>query len=654
MSEITDAHGISHATAKRSIEAGIVAAFTPPQPNRLGYVEYWFLPEQVGPALRVWQSRGIEMHDCPECPHDHDWRLPRSALIARQRLLAYTPVADRTERGRARMATRLKVFVSYSRAESAFAEKLAQDLRAIGLHVWLDQAEIAPGADVVATINRGLAGAQWLVVVLTPDALASTFVRREVNAALLLQDRGKLAGVVPVLAKPCDPDTIPPLWAELQRVDAMHDYDQAVIDLLGAFASTLPPPYADILLSAASTVQKHDGSQRRLADITTLHMLPVSVIRPFLPLSPTERDVSAALNEMMPDDTERASEHKRAPGTANAPRREPLARLVGAPTTGTAHAPHDTGAPTHEAAITLAITFAIANQKGHVGKTTTAINLAAYLAQMGRRVLLVDMSPGAEATTSLGLDARHVRLSMYELLVDDRVTPREVLKAELRPNLSLPPASPDGNLYAADIELLSIQEGRELRLKKALDTLKSQFDFVLIDCPSWLSLLMVNALSAADGVIVPVPCEYFALEGMQQLLKTIHLVRGRLNPHILLFGVVLTMFDPRTKLGPEVIREVSEQFPREKFHTIIPLSERLAEAPGYGQTILEHEPRSPGARAYQELAEEVIKRAAMTEAANAQWPASPPPPPSPSSAAAEAPAPPRTYYPAPAPSTGAE
>jgi chromosome partitioning protein len=462
--------------------------------------------------------------------------------------------------------------------------------------------------------------------------------------------------VVPVLAKPCDPDTIPPLWAELQRVDATHDYDQAVIDLLGAFASTLPPPYADILLPAASTVQKYDdGSLRRLPDTTTLHMLPMSVIRLFLPLSPTERDVSAALNEMMPGDTmpgdtEGASEHKRAPDTANAPKREPLARLVGSSTTRKTHAPHDTGAPTHGAAIT----FAIANQKGRVGKTTTAVNLAAYLAHMGRRVLLVDMSPSADATASLGLDAQHVGLSMYELLVDDRVTPREVLKAELRPNLSLLPASADGNLYAADIELLYIQNGRELRLKKALDTLKSQFDFVLIDCPSWISLLMVNALSAADGVILPLPCEYFALEGTQQLLKTIHLVRSRLNPRIHLFGVVLTMFDPRTKLGPEVVREVSEQFPKEKFHTIIPLSERLAEAPSYGQTILEHEPRSPGARAYQELAEEVIKRAAMTEAANAQWPASPPPPPSPSSAAAEAPAPPRTYYPAPAPSTGAE
>jgi chromosome partitioning protein len=359
--------------------------------------------------------------------------------------------------------------------------------------------------------------------------------------------------------------------------------------------------------------QHDDGGQRRLADITTLHMLPMSVLRLFLPLSPTERDVSAALDEMMPGDTDGASEHKhkRAPDTANAPKREPPARLVGAPTTRTAHAPHDTGAPTHGAAITLAI----ANQKGRVGKTTTAINLATCLAQLGHRVLLVDMSPGADATT--GLDARHVGLSMYELLVDDRVTPREVLKAELRPNLSLLPASADGNLYAADIELLSIQEGREYRLKKALDLLKPQFDFVLIDCPSWISLLMVNALSAADGVILPLPCEYFALEGMQQLLKTIHLVRGRLNPRIHPFGVVLTMFDPRTKLGPEVVREVSEHFPREKFHTIIPLSERLAKAPGYGQTILKHELRSPGARAYQELAEEVIKRAALMAAAHA-------------------------------------
>jgi len=257
--------------------------------------------------------------------------------------------------------------------------------------------------------------------------------------------------------------------------------------------------------------------------------------------------------------------------------------------------------------------YAIANQKRGAGKTTTAINLAASRAEAGRRTLIVDLDPQCDATTGLGLDAHHVALSMYELLVDDHVTPHQVLKAEIRPNLSLLPAKVD--LYAADIELIYIQEGREFRLKKALDILKPQFDFVLIDCPSSLGLLTVNALSAADGVLLPLPCAYFALEGMQQLLKTIHLVRGRLNPQIALFGIVLTMFDPHTKFGTEVVREVSEFFPQERFRTLIPRNRRLAEAPAYGQTILEHEPRSPGALAYKELAAEVIARAAMIERA---------------------------------------
>jgi chromosome partitioning protein len=150
---------------------------------------------------------------------------------------------------------------------------------------------------------------------------------------------------------------------------------------------------------------------------------------------------------------------------------------------------------------------------------------------------------------------------------------------------------------------------REYRLKRALEAVKDDFDFILIDCPPSLGLLTVNALTAADGVILPLQCEYFALEGMQQLLNTIRLVRDRLNPRIQLFGVVLTMFDPRTKLGSEVVKEIGEHFPEEKFNTIVPRSVRLAEAPSFGQTILEHDPRSPGALAYKQLAEEVIARA---------------------------------------------
>lgn len=252
--------------------------------------------------------------------------------------------------------------------------------------------------------------------------------------------------------------------------------------------------------------------------------------------------------------------------------------------------------------------FAIANQKGGVGKTTTSINLGAYLANAGRKTLVIDLDPQSNTTTGLGVESRRVVQSIYEVLVGQaRIT--DVMKAEIRPNLSLVPAKVD--LYAADIELVYLDQ-REYRLKQALDAVRSTFDFVLIDCPPSLGLLTVNALTAADGVILPLQCEYFALEGMQQLLNTIRLVRDRgLNPSIALFGVVMTMFDPRTRLGNEVIREVREHFQREAFDTVIPRNVRLAEAPSFGHTILEQDPRSPGALAYEKLAEEVIARVAV-------------------------------------------
>jgi chromosome partitioning protein len=245
--------------------------------------------------------------------------------------------------------------------------------------------------------------------------------------------------------------------------------------------------------------------------------------------------------------------------------------------------------------------FALANQKGGVGKTTTTINLAACLAEAGNKTLVIDLDPQSNTTTGLGLDSHKVGLSMYELLVDSNVSVAQVVKTEIRPNLSLLPAKVD--LYAADIELVYLDQ-RETRLKRALDSVKGTYDYVLID----LGLLTVNALTAADGVILPLQCEYFALEGMQQLLNTIRLVRDRLNPQIMLFGVVLTMYDPRTTLGKEVVREISEHFPKEKFDTIIPRNVRLSEAPSFGKDILEHDPRSPGALAYKQLAEEVIAR----------------------------------------------
>src|SRR5215469_10517269 len=251
--------------------------------------------------------------------------------------------------------------------------------------------------------------------------------------------------------------------------------------------------------------------------------------------------------------------------------------------------------------------YAIANQKGGVGKTTTSINLGACLAELGRKVLVIDLDPQSNTTTGFGVDSRKVGLSVYELLVNENVSVAQVVKPEVCPNLALLPAKVD--LYAADIELVYM-ENRETRLKRALETVKPGYDFMLIDCPPSLGLLTVNALTAADGVILPLQCEYFALEGMQQLINTIRLVKGRLNPKIALFGVVLTMYDPRTKLAAEVVEEITQHFPREKFNTVIARNVRLSEAPSFGKTILQHDPRSPGALAYKQLAEEVIGRAA--------------------------------------------
>ena len=258
--------------------------------------------------------------------------------------------------------------------------------------------------------------------------------------------------------------------------------------------------------------------------------------------------------------------------------------------------------------------FAIANQKGGVGKTTTSINLAAYLANAGRKTLVIDLDPQSNTTTGLGVDPHGVGLSIYELLVQEGIPPKDAIRAELTPNLSLLPAKVD--LYAADIELVYI-DNREYRLKRILEQVAGEYDFILIDCPPSLGLLTVNALTVANGVILPLQCEYFALEGMQQLLKTIQLVRSRLNPNIILFGVVLTMFDSRTNLAKEVVDEISQHFPKERFQTIIPRNVRLSEAPSFGLTVLEHDGRSPGALAYKTLAEEVIARAAVMEGIHA-------------------------------------
>jgi chromosome partitioning protein len=248
--------------------------------------------------------------------------------------------------------------------------------------------------------------------------------------------------------------------------------------------------------------------------------------------------------------------------------------------------------------------YTLVNQKGGVGKTTTAVNLGAYLAITGQRVLVVDLDPQANATSCLGVDKQTVKSGTYEALLDLVPASASILQNE-RLKLAILPSSPA--LAGAEVELVE-ELARETRLKKALQPLDGRYDYILIDCPPSLGLLTINGLVAArEGVLIPVQCEYLALEGLGQLTQTIQRVRAALFPDLQVRGVILTMFDPRTNLSTDVVTEVNRHFPKKVFKSVVPRSVRLAEAPSYGLPISSYAPGSVGAQAYEELARELLK-----------------------------------------------
>ena len=249
-------------------------------------------------------------------------------------------------------------------------------------------------------------------------------------------------------------------------------------------------------------------------------------------------------------------------------------------------------------------TIAIANQKGGVGKTTTAINLSACLAEAGQRVLTIDFDPQGNATTGLGLEKEQIEDTVYELLLGD-CTLEDCLMRDVHENLDVLPS--DSNLAGAEIELLDV-ENKESVLNGYLETIRDQYDFIIIDCPPSLSLLTINALVAADTVLVPIQCEYYALEGLSQVLRTIGLVRKKMNPSLELEGVVFTMYDARTNLSLQVVENVKQNLNERIYKTIIPRNVRLAEAPSHGMPINLYDSRSTGAESYRLLAAEVISR----------------------------------------------
>jgi chromosome partitioning protein len=257
-----------------------------------------------------------------------------------------------------------------------------------------------------------------------------------------------------------------------------------------------------------------------------------------------------------------------------------------------------------EGGATLGKAIAIFNQKGGVGKTTTNINLAACLALRGKRILIMDIDPQGNTTSGIGVSKKTLNKTMYEVLIDENSDPTEAILDTGIETLKVLPASVE--LAGAEIELVQL-EGREKRLKKALDNIRGLFDYIFIDCPPSLGLLTINSLTAVDSVLIPIQCEFYALEGVSQLMSTIELVKKSLNPDLEIQGVILSMFDGRTNLSIQVVEEVKKYFREKVYSTVIPRNVRLAEAPSYGMPITEYDPKSKGAEAYTEFAEEFLE-----------------------------------------------
>jgi len=249
--------------------------------------------------------------------------------------------------------------------------------------------------------------------------------------------------------------------------------------------------------------------------------------------------------------------------------------------------------------------IAIANQKGGVGKTTTSINLSACLAEKGKKVLVIDTDPQGNTTSGFGIDKNDLENTIYELILGECSIGDCIVKSVVE-NVSVIPSNV--NLAAAEIELIGVDK-KEYILKNEVDYVKDDFDFIIIDCPPSLNMLTINSMTTADSVLVPIQCEYYALEGLSQLIHTINLVKERLNPELSMEGVVFTMYDSRTNLSMQVVENVKQNLSQRVYNTLIPRNIRLAEAPSYGMPINMYDPKSAGAEAYMNLAQEVIENA---------------------------------------------